>query len=309
VYVTCGEISDAFEDFKTKYGKSYESDSEESERFSIFESNYNIVEGHNAQGKSWTLGINKYADLTLEEFVGTYVGKLGMDDNEEKIYVDLEDASVDDSRDWTTLGVVGDIKDQYGCGSCWAFSAVSSIEGTVAQATGLLTALSEQNLVDCSTMNSGCEGGLMTYAFMFAESDGLCMETEYPYTGYDQSCASSSCSSLTTISSYSNVVPSNEAALKLAVANQVVSVAIEADTSSFQLYSSGVYSDETCGTDLDHGVSIVGYGTSDDGMDYWIVRNSWGTDWGLDGYMMMSRGSGLGDGTCGIAMMASYATY
>jgi len=201
------------------------------------------------------------------------------------------------------------VKNQGSCGSCWAFSTTGSIESSYAIATGKLVSLSEQQLVDCSDSygNYGCDGGLMDYAFEYVIANGgLCTEDSYPYQGVDGTCKSTSCSMYDPIQSYSDVTPDSESSLEASVAIRPVSVAIEADQSSFQFYSTGILTGK-CGTNLDHGVLAVGYGT-DGTTEYWKVKNSWGTSWGEEGYVLICRNCGKNgnEGECGINHEPSY---
>jgi len=207
------------------------------------------------------------------------------------------------SVDWTTKGAVTPVKNQGQCGSCWAFSTTGSTEGAWKIAGHSLPSLSEQQLVDCDKVDSGCQGGLMDNGFSFLEKNDACSEASYPYKGTGGSCQQPSCDVAIPsggVTGYKDV--SGESALASAVEQQPVSVAIEADQQGFQLYSGGVFSG-ACGTNLDHGVLAVGFGT-ESGSDYWKVKNSWGASWGANGYILMAKGVNQ----CGIGNQPSYPT-
>lgn len=181
------------------------------------------------------------------------------------------------------------------------------MEGINQIKTGKLVSLSEQELMDCDvdSGNEGCNGGYMDKAFDFINSNGLTTETDYPYKGTDCTCnKDKERDHVVEISGHEKVPANNEKSLQAAVAEQPVSVAIDAGSYEFQLYSEGIF-DGPCGKDLNHGVTAVGYG-EEDAKKYWLVKNSWGTEWGEAGYIKISRDSIDKEGTCGIAMEASY---
>ena len=187
---------------------------------------------------------------------------------------------------------------------------MAATEGITQITTGKLISLSEQELVDCDTggENQGCSGGLTDDAFRFIQIHGLASEATYPYEGDDGTFNSKKeAHPAAKIKGYEDVPANNEKALQKAVAHQPVAVAIDAGGFEFQFYTSGVFTGQ-CGTELDHGVAAVGYGIGDDGMKYWLVKNSWGTGWGEEGYIRMQRDVTAKEGLCGIAMQASYPT-
>nr|KYP45866.1 Vignain [Cajanus cajan] len=302
------------EQWMARYGKVYKDPQEREKRFKIFKDNVNYIESfNNAANKPYKLGINQFADLTNEEFIAPrnrFKGHMCSSIIRTTTFKYENVTAVPSSIDWRQKGAVTPIKDQGQCGCCWAFSAVAATEGIHKLSTGKLISLSEQELVDCDTkgVDQGCEGGLMDDAFKFIiQNHGLNTEAKYPYEGVDGKCnANEAGNDAATITGYEDVPANNEKALQKAVANQPVSVAIDASGSDFQFYTSGVFTG-SCGTELDHGVTAVGYGVSD-GTEYWLVKNSWGTEWGEEGYIRMQRGVSAAEGLCGIAMQASYPT-
>ncbi|XP_073098952.1 thiol protease SEN102 isoform X1 [Elaeis guineensis] len=288
---------------------------EKHKRFNVFKENVKLIHEFNKKDAPYKLALNKFGDMTNQEFRSWYAGskvqhhKLRRGSPGGTGSFMYENAhNLPPLVDWRQKGAVTGIKDQGQCGSCWAFSTVVAVEGINQIKTKKLISLSEQELIDCDNRNNhGCNGGLMQYAFEFiVKNGGITAEAEYPYLAEDGWCDTSKKNSpVVTINGYENVPANNEAALMKAVAHQPVSVAIEASGYAFQFYSEGVFTG-SCGTELDHGVAIVGYGTTTDGTKYWIVKNSWGPQWGEKGYVRMERGIKAKHGKCGIAMEASY---
>lgn len=305
---------EAFDLYKKTYEKFY-SGKEDALRFDVYKQNIATINDRNAKGFSYKLGVNAFTDMTVDEFAMNTKGvSPGLPSQWEGVkhlgtHV-YSGAALPDSVDWRTKGAVNPVKNQAQCGSCWAFSAIGALEGAWEIATGKLVSLSEQQMVDCATSfgNGGCSGGLMDHAFLYVEQAGLCTEASYPYKAVNSVCAASNCTlgiANGDVTGFKDVTSSDENALMEAVAQQPVSIAIEADRRVFQLYRSGVLN-ATCGTRLDHGVLLVGYGKdTESSQDYWLVRNSWGAVWGMDGYIKLLRGkSGVGE--CGIKSAPSY---
>jgi cathepsin L len=304
-----------WQNFVSEYHKVYEPE-EYYHRFKIFVQNVEFIESFNQLNKSYTLGMNEFGDLSWEEFRATH---LSLKPQINSYYRALNSRTLSTNDlpaevDWIAAGAVTNVKNQGQCGSCWAFSAVDALEGYVGIKFGKkeLKSLSPQELVDCSSKygNEGCNGGLMDNAFKYViDAKGIALESDYPYKARDQQCKKTKKAPHTeTIKSFTDVPENDEMQLKAAVAESVVSVAIEADQMSFQFYSGGVFDDDSCGTNLDHGVAVVGYGHDEESdKDFWMVKNSWGASWGAKGYIMLVRKDSSGDpGMCGVAMAASY---
>jgi len=276
----------------------------------------------NSQDLTFKLRLNQFGDLTMDEFRLKVHGHKGSCLSSErrqkrvgsknKLAGDVKAVNVPTSVDWEAAGDVTPVKNQGDCGSCWAFSATGAIECNYAIQKGTLNSLSEQQLVDCSRSygNYGCDGGWWYDAFDYVKANGgLCSEAEYPYTGVDGTCKSKTCGTFyDAITGYDSVTSDDETALLDAAAIGCVSVGVEADQYSFQYYSSGILTG-LCGTSIDHGVLVVGYGV-DGSQDYWKVKNSWGTDWGEEGYLYICRSCDKNgnEGECGINMYPDIPT-
>ncbi|XP_064958461.1 senescence-specific cysteine protease SAG39-like [Musa acuminata AAA Group] len=302
-------------EWMARHGRAYKDAAEKEQRLRIFKSNVEYIESFNAGKRKYQLAANQFADLTHEEFKAMHTGFKPSGTGAKKAGNGFRHgslSSVPDSVDWRSKGAVTPIKDQGLCGSCWAFTVVAAVEGITKIATGKLISLSEQQLVDCDVhgKDQGCQGGDMDAAFEFiVNNGGITSEANYPYEEVQRLCNAHNASFVVaTIESHEDVPTNDEKALRKAVANQPVSVGIDAGSSlDFQLYSGGVFSGE-CGTDLDHAVTVVGYGTTSDGTKYWLAKNSWGETWGENGYIRMERDVAAKEGLCGIAMQASYPT-
>jgi C1A family cysteine protease len=305
------EIWSRFTNFQEKFAKKYENVQELETRFSVFRENFRNIITHNAdRNQSFTMGVNQFTDLTPEEFKAQMIRGLKAPVGSYGCGSFSNSASgTPASIDWRTKGAVTTVKDQGQCGSCWTFSSTGAMEGAWAISKGQLIDLAEQELVDCAGLkygSMGCNGGQMEGAFKFIIENGQCAASSYPYTAKDGTCHS--CSAVAHATSCSDVKPNDQLSLKAAVAKQPVAVAIEADTKYFQSYSGGVLTSSSCGTSLDHGVLAVGYG-EENGQKYWLVKNSWGTSWGEQGYVKIGRSESTNDaGICGIAMDPSFPT-
>jgi C1A family cysteine protease len=219
-------------------------------------------------------------------------------------------SSPPESWDWRKNGVVTTVKNQGKCGSCWSFSAAGALEGAWAISTGQLFNFSEQQLMDCSRRygNMACNGGLMDKAFEYAIDNGMCKLEDVPYDAQSEFCTQTvkNCKKVAQFNNCFKIPANNERLLREAVYRSPVAVSIEADTKTFQFYKGGILDSTNCGTELDHGVLAVGYG-EEDGKKYWIVKNSWGSDWGENGYVRIGRSDDEdSEGVCGIAKDASF---
>ena len=307
----CGAYP-TFQQWSLTNGRVYQP-TERDYRESVYYANVAKIDAHNEGNFSWTMDVNQFADLTADEFKSTVVSGSFRRGEQRNTTVGVRGlwsrADLPASVNWTAKGAVTPVKNQEQCGSCWAFSTTGSVESAWFLAKGTLPSVSEQQLVDCSTAegNQGCNGGLMDYAFEYIiKNKGITTEAAYPYTATGpNACVAAGKPVAATLSGYKDVPVNSETALETAIAQQPVSVAVEADQSVFQFYSGGVM-DSACGTQLDHGVLAVGYGVLG-GKEYYLVKNSWGASWGANSYILLGRGAKFNPaGQCGIQMAASY---
>ncbi|XP_034104190.1 procathepsin L-like [Drosophila albomicans] len=314
--ITYDDVLDAeFELFKVEHEKSYDNEYEEQLRLQIFKDNKKLIDRHNKRYVSgettYKMGVNKFTDLTQEEFKRLMLTSLNTNHSQEGsdyIYKPSAKDSLPSSIDWRSSGAVNPVKYQGRCGSCWAFSAVGSLESHYFIHKKRRVSLSEQNLVDCTRgypyNNYGCSGGWPIEALKYVKDNGgIDTESSYPYEGRNDYCHYKRYNIGAQISGIVQIQSGNEDALASAVANKgPISVCINVD-SNFQYYRSGVFNDPSCSQTVNHCVVAIGYGTDPVEGDYWLVRNSWGENWGEDGYIRMARNR---NNQCGIALYPVY---
>jgi C1A family cysteine protease len=312
-------IIDRFHNWVSQFDIHFRDDSHFSEIYRKWVSNDKLIDFVNSQNMSYTLGHNQFSGMDTDDFrkyVQLYA--VTIPDTLVQTSTNMENLqSLPISVDWVSTGAVTPVKDQGQCGSCWSFSTTGALESAYFNKYGTLVSFSEQQLVDCDNLQNGgrdhgCNGGLMDNAFSWIQKNGgLCSEKDYPYVSGSTKTAGT-CSKTCKVDSNSkvqkfvDVSPNSDDEMMTALTKQTVSVAIEADQPAFQLYKSGVFTG-SCGTTLDHGVLVVGYG-KEGSLDYYTVKNSWGTTWGLNGYIKLGRGPSYnnGKGQCGVLMEASY---
>ena len=308
------EVHEAFQKWTMTNTRLYGTPSEQNYRLNVFAQNYKAVE--DLKNKvSHQVGLTIFADLTEEEFLTKHTGLLLQKPNGKINQPSLVSKFVDsmplgelpDRIDHRVEGGLSTpVKNQRSCGSCWAFAAIASFEGAWIKGKHTSTLFSEQQLVDCSVGygNSGCAGGWMTFGYNYLKEQGAMKGSDYPYMSIDQSCKQKEPEYVAQILRYVELPAKDPVALKKAVSENIVSVAV--DARSWMSYTGGIIK-SNCENKLNHGVVIVGYGIEDSTNDkYWIIKNSWGPSWGEKGYIRVLDTGVFEDGVCGINMVNSY---
>jgi len=256
---------------------------------------------NNSEEHTFKVAHNKFSTLTHDEYK-KMMGRKGQNVEAKGSRVEKQNGVEGVTVDWRTKGAVNPVQDQGQCGSCWAFSSTAAMEGAHFITTGTLLKLSESQFVDCDTQSSGCNGGLEMWAFDYAEQTALELEVDYPYVARTESCKATAAKEAkgVTVAAYQHVPKDSVSALKSAIDAGPTCVSVDAANNYFQGYTSGILNTTSCGTNLDHAITAVGYGT-ESGQGYFIVRNSWGSSWGESGYIRISSDV-TGDGVCGILM-------
>jgi C1A family cysteine protease len=327
-------VEDQFDYFNSKYRNSYNDVDEYAKRYQIFRDNYKFISEHNkydAGTKGYTLAVNKFADLTNQEYQDKYLGFAGKGKNfvsKEQAQPSIEDfikpsptakaienLEIPANVDWVLKGAVTRVRDQGRCGSCWAFSAIAAIEGANFIIKKRKEELSEQQLLDCvngeNIESDGCNGGHMHEAFQYAKNNAICSSEAYPYTGVRARCNGRwKCQTVNQLSDYkwtfdNETENGSRLFLYRKLSQGPVSIAVDASSDSFRFYKSGILSSD-CSHNLDHGVTAVGYDVHS-WLIFWDnafikIKNSWGADWGLDGFMMIGSNSEDQPGVCGILL-------
>ncbi len=300
-----------FHEWTKEYNVKFNLLGERMMRKSIFEQNLAKIERHNDNHPGWQMKMNQFGHLTSDEFKSTYLGLTPKGYKTPKGYIYRSLRINPEEVDWVKKGAVTPVKNQGACGSCWSFATTGALEGAYFVKYNKLVSFSEQELVACDKIDQGCNGGLMDNAFEYIQRNGLCSEEDYPYTagsGFRGWCKKRTCTPVPNSHKLKYIdVDHNAISLESAVAKQPVAVAIEAD--ELQFYSGGVM-DSKCGTNLDHGVLLVGYGTDTiTGQKYWLIKNSWGSTWGEQGYIKLARNVDQEGGECGILLSGSYPEF
>lgn len=297
-----------FTSYMSKYGKTYAAPEEARYRLRVFNDNLLKIKEHNAKNLPWTLGVNKFADVSAEEFAYKFCG-CAKDPKTRGTRQTTLVGDVPARVDWREQGAVTPVKNQGMCGSCWAFSTTGTTEGAYFLKTGNLVSLSEQQLVDCARdpeyENFGCRGGWPWSAVDYVTKHGLCTEEDYPYKGVDAECKESSCKVAVQSVDKVQLPVGDEDSLAVAVSKTPVSIVL--DATAMQLYDKGIIT--RCSESINHAVLAVGYDKdAETGLKYWIIKNSWGADWGEEGYCRIEKDVG-GMGRCALTYSSVYPVF
>ncbi len=308
--VTEAEMTAAFADFATLHGKKYSTPDEAEYRYRIFAENYKKIQEHNADPtQTCTLAVNQFADLTDAEYQRYYLSKpIAQHQPTDKVSP-VPDPSID--INWVAKGKVSKVKDQGMCGSCWTFSAISVVESIVAiRENKDPERYSEQQLVDCcrTEQSNGCNGGEDEDAFNYLMTTGIALEKNYPYKAVDDQCKEKSVPIQIKISNFTDIAYGDTKAMEEAIQTRTLSVGVAASHFVFRFYNGGVVTTGCPGDVISHAVTVVGAGTENE-IPYWLVRNSWGPNWGDNGYMKIARTSDGTNGVCGISCCAQYVQF
>jgi len=301
------DCKQVFEKYAIEYSKIYDTTQEYNKREAIFCENLHHIEKHNTNENNWKMGVTEFADLTQEEFSERHNTMLTIETKRIDIRNINGNAHVTNSNKTVNWGVfMPPVKNQGKCGSCYSFGALTSIEARINIETGKKIILSEGEIIDCSYMmgNLRCNGGMPDRVFRYVKYYGVCPLKDYPYSIPFETCKDCPDEDKVRIKTWVNVESGSEKALEKALDSGPVAIAIDAGSMNFQFYKSGVF--DNCGTQLNHAVTLFGYGIEEDGTKYWLVRNSWGESWGDGGNFKLKRGVGSVAGTCGILLMSSY---
>lgn len=310
-------LASEFEEYLDRFGKAY-SDDEWQDHYDAFLENYHFINNESQSKSTFSMELNRFADMRWDDILHSYFGLRPIDEgvlhgHENHTLKNLSNLAF--SVNWTEKGAVTPVKDQGACGSCWAFSSTGALEGAYKIWSGDLVSVSEQELVNGTNGdygNLGCDGGWMFNAFDFVADHGICTEESVPYTSYKGTHDGPDLYLKDTtvalapglVTGYVWVPPSRNALMSV-ITQRPVSVAIEVSSMSFMLYKSGVLSQPKCGTNVNHAVVATGYGT-EDSEHYWLLKNSWSSDWGLQGYILLEMDNGQTYDTCAILQYAFY---
>jgi C1A family cysteine protease len=299
------EVLTAFSQWQLAQGRLYSTPEESVYRLRVFAENYKEFK-HLQKTATYEVALNKFSDMTLEEKLIKYTGEWDTEFPERRnTHLHADPAPRQDSFDWRDKNAMNAVKDQQNCGSCWAFATVASFETSYFLKTGNMVSFSDQQVTDCDTLNGGCRGGGIPNSLKYVVGAGLTAQENYPYVARDQVCKTENIKDPAEATDYYFESPVTESSLESIVTTAPPYVSMQV-VSSFFAYNGGVYSGSDCSnTRTNHAVNPIGWGTTEDGTKFWIIRNSWGANWGEDGYFRMAKVD-TRTGTCFMYRRAGY---